>query len=190
MANVDFPSGLSPVRNRNGNAPGITVMDCVTTVLYEGALAFMSTTGLVGLNLSSVLSAVQAKKIVGVFANSKAAGAVGADGSISKIRVYSDPDQEYIGQFDDATAGAITSSIGRIFPVVGVAAGNSTTLRSIMELDASAGGVVSVVTSVNCSLLQVLAVSKEIGNDLNSANARVICKLVPQAHMHRNGLAI
>lgn len=191
MANVDFPSGLQALRNRNGSMPEIMVMDCVTTVIYEGALAFASSTGLVRMCVSSVMSSTLAKKIVGVFANSKAAGAVGADGNIAKIRVYIDPEQEYLCQFDDGSATSLTSSINRIFSIVGVNTGNSTTLRSITEIDASTGAVTGLLlTNVNSQILQVMAFEKGINNDYLGSNARVVVKLIPKAHIHRNNSGV
>ena len=190
MANLDFPSGLRVVRNNNGSEPEMRVMDCVSTVIYEGALAFQSATGLVRMCVSSALSSALAKKIVGVFADAKAAGAEGAEGSISKARVYVDPNQLFSCQFDDASVTGISGAINLIFPVVAVNSGNTTTLRSIIELDASLGVTAAMASASNAEILQILQYEKVIGQDTTLANARVIVRLVPKAHINTNNSGV
>lgn len=190
MANLDFPSGFRVVRNNNGSEPAVRVMDSVSTVIYEGALAFQSATGLVRMCTSSVISSALAKKIVGVFADSKAAGAAGAEGSISKMRVYVDPAQEYSIQLDDASVTGVSGTINRIFPVLAANTGNTTTLRSISELDASAGATAAMASASAAEIVQVLAYEKVIGQDVTLANPRVIVRLVPKAHINNNNTGV
>lgn len=191
MANVDAPSGLRALMNVNGSAPRVRVMDCVTTVIYQGALAFLSSTGLVGMCSSSVITSVLKRDIIGVFADAKAAGAQCAEGSKSKIRVYIDPEQLYVIQTDDNTVSALTDAIGRNFTPLAVNSGNSTTLQSICEADGDSGAA-SAASSAAQTLLCV-GVQKGPGIDaLPSATSwtKLIVKIVPSAHVLVNNLGV
>lgn len=191
MANTDWPSGLQPVRNRNGSHPEIVVMDCVSTVLYEGALAFMSSSGLVGMCSSSVISSTLAKDIVGVFAEAKPASTVGAEGSKSKVRVYIDPEQLYEIQFDDNSVTGVNGIINRVFPILTPAAGNALN-RSTSELDGSAGAAAACASATAAEIFQPIAIVKgpRNGSDASASWTRVVGKLVPKAHIHRNNLGV
>lgn len=188
MANVDFPSGFKALRNRNGSFPEIMVMDCVTTVLYDGALAFLSNTGLVQLMTSSVVSSTLAKRIAGVFANGKAAGAVGAEGSKSKIRVYTDPDQLYSIQTSTNALDTITEVIGVNVAVWNANGGNSTNVRSITELNGAEVSSVACGSATNAEICQILQVEKGIGNSLAASTSwtRFVVRLNGPAHLQRS----
>jgi hypothetical protein len=191
MANIDFPSGLRPLINRNGSNPEVRVMNCVATVIYEGALAFLSSTGLVGMCSSSVITSVLKRDIVGVFAEGRAAGADGAEGVTNLIRVYTDPEQLYVIQTDDDTVSAVTDAIGRNFTPLAVNSGNSTTLRSICEIDGNTGAV-SAPRAV-AQTLQCVGVQKGPEIDalpLSSSWTKLIVKIVPSAHIYRNNLGV
>ena len=192
MANLDFASGLSAVKNRNGSSPEISILDCVTTVLYEGALAFLSNTGLVGMAPASTITSAQAKDIIGVFAQGKAAGAVSCEGSISKVQVYTDPEQLYVIQSDDNTTASLTSTIGRVFPIVATQAGtgNATHVRSLAELDGSAGAAFSMDSGTNAEILQCIKIHKVIGDTAAGSWRKLVVKIVPKSHIHRNDLGV
>ncbi len=192
MANQDFPSGLSAVKNRNGSAPEVSILDCVTTVLYEGALAFLSNTGLVGMAPATTITSAHAKDIIGVFAQGKAAGAVSCEGSISKVMVYTDPEQLYVIQSDDDTTASLTSTIGRVFPIVATQAstGNGTHVRSIAELDGSAGAAFAMDNGTNAEILHVIKIHKVIGESASGSWRKLVVKLAPKAHIHRNNLGV
>jgi len=172
LANRDFPSGLRPLRNQNGSAPMVESLPCVTTVLYEGALLFLSggAVGKVQMYTSSVLITTGlGLQVIGVAAEPKAAGA-----SKTTVLVYTDPQQLYEIQSDDATVDSNSDALGLNFAVVAPNAGNATTGRSISELDGNSAGVVAS-TSV-CRILHVINRKKEIG-DAYGANVKLVVKL-------------
>ena len=166
MANIDFPSGLRPIRNNNGDFPVAATMDSVSTVLYKGQLAILSTTGIVGGPGTSIITSTIAKKCIGVFAEHKAAGAAGPDGNVAKALVYRDPDQLYVIQADDSSTSNLTTTIGRNFQLIGMNAGDSLG-NSTGELDASTG--TSITTSSVASMVKVVAVQKNIDNTLGAS---------------------
>jgi len=192
MANQDFPSGLMAVKNRNGSASEISILDCVTTVLYEGALAFISSTGLVGMCSATTITSTLARDIIGVFAQGKAAGAVSCEGSISKVMVYTDPEQLYVIQSDDDTTASLTSTIGKVFPVVAATAntGNATFLRSNCELDGSHGAAAACLVTTNAEILHCIKIHKVIGDTAAGSWRKLVVKLAPKAHIHRNNLGV
>ena len=191
MANVDFPSGLRPIRNQGGSSPQVIAMDSVSTVIYEGALAILSSDGTVSMNGADTVSSTDAVDIVGVFVQSKAASADGADGSRSKVLVNIDPEQLYVIQSDDDTLVSAANFVGRNFAVVEAASGNTTTLRSICELDGSSGASAANTYTTSAEILQVISEysGKRIDGDLTS-NGQFIVKIVPATHIHRNNLGV
>lgn len=190
MAQLDFPSGLRALRNVNGSAPRVQVMDCVTTVLYDGALALLSSTGLVSMPTASTMTSALAKKIVGVFAQGKAAGAASCEGSKSKVLVYTDPQQLYEIQSDDATVSTLAKSIGGVFPLVATSAnaGNTTTLRSTSEIDGSAVAATVFSNTTNTEFLQCIAIKKVIDDVANASWRKLVVKISPKAHIYEAGL--
>jgi len=192
MANIDFPSGLQAVKNRNGSSSEISILDCVTTVLYAGALAFISSSGLVGMCSATTISSTLAKDIIGVFAEGKAAGAVSCEGSISKVQVYTDPEQLYMIQADTNDVSGLTDTIGRVFPIVAASAntGNATHVRSNSELDASAGASAAFVNTTNAEILHCVKIHKVIGETSAASWRKLVVKLAPVAHIHRNNLGV
>lgn len=184
MANIDFPSGLRAIKNPNGDAPRVQLMDCVSTVLYKGALALLSSTGLVSLMTSSVISSAMAKRIIGVFVDHKAAGAHSTDGGASKALVYTDPNQLYVIQSDDATLAAITDYVGRNFSLTGMMAGDSLG-NSIGEISGASGS--SATTSSVARVVKVISEysGRALDGDL-TANGRFIVQINPKFHLLAN----
>jgi hypothetical protein len=186
MAQADFPRGLQALRNVNGSAPTVQALDCVTTVLYEGALAFMSSTGLVRMCTSSVMSSALAKTIVGVFAQGKAAGAASAEGSLSKVLVYTDPNQLYEIQTDDASVSTVAGSIGAVFPMVSGQAntGNATHVRSNMEIDGSGAAAAPMDNTTNAEIFQCVAIKKAIDDAAASSWRKLVVRITPRANVY------
>lgn len=185
MPNIDFPSGLRAIRNPNGDYPVAVPMDSVSTVLYKGEPAILSSTGLVGMAGTSIITSAIAKRCIGVFAEYKAAGAAGPDGNIRKALVYADPDQLYVIQSDDSTTSNLTTTIGRNFAVTGANTGDSLG-NSIVELDGSTGS--SATTSSIACLVKVLAVQKNIDNTLAASTSWTdfIVRINPKFHLAVN----
>lgn len=184
MANIDFPSGLRVIANPNGDAPRVQLMDCVSTVLYKGALALLSSTGLVSLMTSSVITSTLAKRIIGVFVEHKAAGAHSTDGGVSKTLVYTDPNQLYVIQSDDATLASPTNYVGRNFPLIGMSTG-STLGDSAGEIDGDAGSS-ATTSSVACVVKVIREYSgRALDGDL-TANGKFIVQINPKFHLLAN----
>jgi hypothetical protein len=158
-------------------------MDCVTTIIYDNAPLFMSSTGLVGLASSSVLTSTLGKQFVGVAAGGKLAGA-----GRNKINVYTDPEQLYRIQSDDDTLGSATSYVHRNFGLLTPDAGNSTTVRSIAELDGSSGTSVTTI-STQARILKVVSANTPIDGDLTSWGKFVV-KINPKFHIAVNNSGV
>lgn len=91
-----------------------------------------------------------------------------ASGAGVTVMVWDDPDQEFIGQSDDATIAAQTD-LGLNYSIT-VAAGNATYKRSGMEIDGSTG---ATTATLECKVLRLLpAVDNAFG-----ANCKVIFKI-------------
>lgn len=140
MANIDWPSGLRPVSNGvGGTAPQMRPYPKLAGIIYEGDILYNGEGGLVVYNGTTD---AQADNLVGV-----AAHYVGTAANTGEaVFVYDDPNQEYIAQGDDASVSTLANAnaaLLRHVPIV-YATGNTTTLQSKVELDAS--GITSVWT--------------------------------------------
>ncbi len=149
MANQDIVDGFKPygecLRVRPYTAAG---------VIYPGDAVKLESGGRV-----EVAAATNA--LVGVAMNyASAAG--------QEVLVADHPDQEFVGQSDDATIDALTD-MGLNYSIV-VAAGNTTYRRSGMEIDGNTG-----VSDSNIEL-KVLRLLPQVGNALG-ANCKCIFKI-------------
>lgn len=178
MANPDFRSGLSPLRNVNGSFPAVREMTCTTPVIYEGAPLLLSSDGTVAMATTSILTSTLAKRIVGVAQNGKLAGA-----GRTSVNVYVDPDQLWVIQSDDNSLNSIADFIGANFQVLNNNAGDSGTLRSQMEIDGSSAS--STTASSVAALLQVVDSHIPIDGDLTS-NGKFVVRINPKFHLAAN----
>jgi hypothetical protein len=108
-------------------------------IIYEGDMLYAGEGGLVVYNGTTD---AQADNLVGVAAHYVGTAANTGDA----VFVYDDPDQEYLCQADDhslTTVANVNAALLRHAPVV-YATGNTTTLQSKVEIDAS--GITSVWT--------------------------------------------
>lgn len=132
MANKDFPGGMVPVRNEHGTVPKLepfTVADSTEIFMYQ-PLAVNGD----GLVIPLTHHLAEDGKCIGV--SSQYLSATATD---REIMVYSDPEQEYEMQSDDATLTGKGATIGRLFRINNIGSGNSTTGQSTAEIDGSSG---------------------------------------------------
>ncbi len=185
MANRDNPMGLRALRNPNGSHPPVRQYEAVTSVIYEGEVVLLSSTGLATPTTANLASTV--RNILGVAAAYKAlASTAGA----KKVQVYVDPDQLYVAQSDDASLDSRTDYIGRNFKLTADASGNTTTLQSIAEIDGSSGSSASFVgTSADAAQpVQIVELFKQLGNAVGttgtaSSNADFVVRILPRYHL-------
>lgn len=177
MANVDWPSGLRPVSNgKGGTAPQMRPYPKVAGIIYEGDILYADEGGL---KVYNGTTDAQADNLVGVAAHYCATAADTGDA----VFVYDDPDQEYICQCDDASISNTTNlvdSLLRHAPVV-YATGNTTTLQSKLEIDAS--GITSVWT-LDTPLLVVRKWNAE--DNALGANLKLVVKIDNKNHIVTN----
>lgn len=137
MANLDQPRGLSPYTG-NGVTPTLKKYpNSTTTDTFRGDVVAINASG----RVHRIATTTGSAAIIGV-----AATAVDASDSASaqSVWVYNDPDQQFLIQ-DDGTGVTTTTAraaVGSTFPLI-IGAGNTTTGRSIFEMDGSATGVTS-----------------------------------------------
>lgn len=140
MANTDAPRGLRPISGPGGGSPLLIVRPAgTTTSIFRGDVVALATNG----RVHRVATTTGSARIVGVAANFVlATSGVGAT-TAQDCWIYADPDQLFEIQDDGASATPAESSIGATYPLV-IGAGNSTTGKSIFELDISAPGTTSL----------------------------------------------
>lgn len=187
--NRDTPMGLRALRNRNGDNPPVRQYDAATSVIFEGQVVLLSSTGLAGGSSASLASTV--RNILGVASAPKALTTTAqiAAGA-SKVQVYVDPDQLYVAQSDDATLVSRTDYVGRNFKLVADASGNTTTVQSIAEIDGNTGSSVSFVgTGADAAQpVQIVELFKQIGNATavgatGQSWADFVVRILPRYHM-------
>ncbi len=194
MANRDAPMGMRALRNRNGSHPPVRQYDAVTSVIAEGELVLLSTTGL-AYPIGAGYLASAADNILGVAAAVKSLKtATQVSAGQSKVQVYVDPDQLYVLQSDDATLATITNYVGRNFALTNADNFNSTTGQSIAELDGSTGSVSAAVGS-DARPIQVVELHKAIGNAANVSGTGIswadfVVRITPRYHFFAGSLGV
>jgi len=178
MANRDTPMGLRALRNRNGDFPPVKQYAASSSAIFEGEVVLLSTNGLAIPSSASLASTV--RNILGVAAAHKP-GTAGL-----KVQVYTDPNQLYVAQSDDATLVSITDYIGRNFKLVADASGNATTLQSIAEIDGNTGTSVSFVgTGADAAQpVQIVELFKQVGNSDGAVSwGDFVVRILPRYHL-------
>ena len=174
-ANKDAPAGFRPVTGGvAGTTPQMneyTVASSVT--IYQGEPVCL-VSGVVNL-----LNGTTYQKLLGV-----AAHPIKAVDTIRTLRVYDDPNQEFIAQFDSVGA-LITTDVGlrRInFSIINVDSGNSTTLQSIAEINSDPAYVTN-----NATILCVVIgkkFSSRIDNDQTISRGEAIIEFNSNNHVY------
>ena len=175
--------GLRALRDPNGSHMPVRQYAAGTSVIYEGQVVLINTTG-VAVGVGSAALASTVRNIIGVAAAYKAlATTVGA----KNVQVYHDPNQRYVAQADDASLDSRTDYIARNFQMILPAGGNTTTLQSIAEIDASTGTSASFV-GATARPLQIVDLYKQVGNvavtgGTASSNADFVVRILPRYHL-------
>ena len=184
MANKDTPNGLKPVRYLNG-APYYGAhnvyhkLAATNEAMFIGDIVQLSgTAGLAGVRVGGipvegmpgvVLGAVSTDVlgvIVGFYPNPDALGTNHSPALTAAIvMVADDPYLVFEIQEDSVGTNLAAVDVGRHVDTIAVAAGDTTTGTSILELDSS---VTSVTTT---AMLQLLRLAPIVGNEIGT-NAR------------------
>lgn len=168
MANPDTPNGFYPLVGIGGSQTGKTREYPVawTTAIGQGSLVV-----LVSGQVQRYSAASQA--IIGV-----AAHFVSSTGAGRTCHVYNDPDQLFVGQTDGNNQTTLAGFVGNNFAVTGIPLLNGTTGQSKQEIDSSANGAANTTNTLQC-----VDVYGRIDQEIDTANTRLIVKIVPQNHL-------
>lgn len=162
MANVDAPRGLRAIRGAHNSAPRLETFGVTAAIeIGEGQIVCLAATGLV---VSYTDALALAGGIIGVAAHYVAAAAVDRE-----LQIYTDPDQVYEIQADDATITNVAAFRGAFFDVVNPASVNTTLQTSITELDgdsaaANVGTATGALTPLRCE-----GIARGIQNELSTS---------------------
>jgi len=163
MANIDNPSGFMPYSSPHGGSGQPTV----TEHLLLAANAVIGVGDLVSVQAGGVDKLTGNGAALGIAAEAKAASS-----SDSTIKVWSDPQQLFVGQTDDGTGTATAASaIGlNIDPVDGSASNG----RSIQELDEDTAADTATL------VFKIIALSDEYQGGVKNAHGefnRLVVKI-------------
>ena len=158
MANPDTPFGLTPYGKLISKR--LFKATTTTTTIMVGDLVTLATTGLA----RRCVTTTGADNVLGVALTS-----VKANLATQDLWVADDPDQLFMIQDDGASGTPARTNIGNTAPLI-LGAGNTTTGRSIMELDISAAATGTADPMKIVSF--VIGPRYSIGK-----NARIIVKL-------------
>jgi hypothetical protein len=172
MANIDAPLGFCPVRNEHGTVPYVESFQVSSGVeIFQHSPVALDGNGEVVAYTDTLALGGQ---LIGV-----AAHYVSSTQTDREILVYTDVNQEYELQADDATITSKGDSIGRLFRITNAAAGSSTTLQSTAEIDASSGASVTGTTAGTVTPIRIERESEQINNEKNVEFSRYIVRFLP-----------
>jgi hypothetical protein len=176
MSNLDAPLGVRAVENGvAGVVPRLRTYEVEdSTAVYEGDLVAINSTGEV---TSYSTTDAAAGDLLGV-----AAHPVTASQDDRELQVYDDPAQIYEVQADDNSLTVTADYLFKFFKPVATT-GNTTTLQSKHELDASTGTATQGTAATNIAPVQVIGLSKAINNDEGVSFTRYLVKIVGPAHI-------
>lgn len=190
MANMDAPFGLQPKDQ-----------SCIPTRYWAASDAGPFYQGGVVQSDAGVIAAATASstKVLGVVAYHVPAAkptesspdydeASVAGASLRKaVYIYDDPNEIFKIQSDGSIAGA-DAYIGANFTCVNASTGNTTTLQSTAELDASSANYIEDRTATGLRMLRCVGVADIIGRrDYNLNNPVVEVKFNQEYHVHTKG---
>lgn len=176
MANLDAPNGLRAVENGvAGIVPRLRKYTVkASTAVYEGDIVALNGTGQV---IGYTTTDAAAGDLIGV-----AAHPVTAAQSDRELLVYDDPAQVFEAQADDGSLTVTSDYLFQLFKPVSTT-GNTTTLQSKHEIDASTGTGASGAAATNVAPLQIIGVSEAINNDEAVSFTRYLVQIIPDAHL-------
>lgn len=180
MANLDAPMGYRPIENGVAGITSRLRMYPVTASLavYEGDLVALNSTGTV---VAYTTTDAVAGNLIGV-----AAHHVSATATDRNLAVYDDPNQVFEAQADDGTITNAALAKFKLFKPV-IATGNTTTLQSKHEIDASATSSLFGTVATQVYPIQVLKPSGAINNTAYTTYTRYECQIHPSAHLRGTG---
>jgi hypothetical protein len=162
MANVDAPRGLRAIHGEYNAAPRLETLNVTAAIeIGEGQIVALAATGLI---VSYTDAIALAGGVIGVAAHYVAAAATDRE-----LQVYTDPNQVYSVQADDATITNVADCVGAFFDVVAPITINTTLQTSVTELDGSSATANVGTTTADLRPLQCLAVGKSIQNEIGAA---------------------
>jgi len=173
--------GLSPVSSgKAGTAPRVREYAINTTnaaLVAEGCL--LSYDGTTGVILQASVTTGRPHTL-GVAANTPATGD-------SVVKVFDDPDQEYVVPIDGTITTTVIANMPGLFTGVVSNTRNATTLRAKTRLDISAVTSAALVTQGD--LIQIIRMEDIVGQtnsgtNPTSLNAQVRVRIAPHAHIY------
>lgn len=174
MANSDAPSGLSPVRHRNGapyngaaNMYFVPASDATAIFIGDAVKSAGSADAATGVPTVAQAAAGDTIRgvVVGVIPDTQASLIYRAASTARYLLVADDPDLEFEIQ-EDAAGGALAlASVGLNADLV-VGTGSTFTGRSAMELDTS-------TVTASSAQLRILGFVQAVDNEFASANAKI-----------------
>lgn len=180
MANSDAPFGFRPVENGvAGTVPRLREYTvAASTAIYEGDLVALNASGLV---IAYTTTDAAAGDLIGVAAHHVPSGGAGPSNDLSLL-VYDDPNQIFEAQADDNSLTQVSDYLFKLVKPVKTT-GNTTTLQSKHEIDASSATAASGAAATNVAPLQIIDVSEAINNDKNVSFTRYLVQIIPDAHL-------
>jgi len=179
MANTDAPRGLQAINNPYGTVPLMEKFSVTaSTTIYEGQPVALADTGL-------IVAASHTNALTGSWIGVASHYVAGAATDRSLI-VYTDVNQEYEIQSDDASLTAITDYKGALFRFTNIAAGSGTLKHSKAEIDGSSATGVMGTAAGSVTPLRVERISAQINNELGASKSwtKFLVKIAPPV-MHR-----
>ena len=172
MANVDSPRGFWPAVGTGGSttprlreyaikpgAPSIGQGDVVVMTATGASLYVAGNTAIIG----------------------TAAAQWTSGGTLRTVRVFDDPEQQFVGQQDGAISAA-AAAVGNYFSLV-VVARNSTTLMSKFEIDTSTSATAQALHPI-----QVIAISRRVNDSAVAASwTDCVVQFNPNFHLWAKG---
>lgn len=150
MANPDIVTGFRPF----GGSQRLTPYTAGGTI-YKGDLVKADNTGRL------VVAAAGTTALYGVAANYATSG--------NEVLVWDDPDQQFVGQSDDATEPAALTAMNLNYNIV-VATASTLYRRSAMEIDGNTGATDSNLP------IKAIRLAPAVDNAYG-ANAKIVCKI-------------
>jgi hypothetical protein len=180
MANLDAPFGFRPVENGvAGTVPRLRKYTvAASTAIYEGDLIGLNASGLV---IAYTTTDAAAGDLIGVAAHHVPSGGAGPSSDLSLL-VYDDVEQIFEAQADDNSLTQLSDYLFKLVKPVSTT-GNTTTLQSKHEIDASSATATSGAAATNIAPLQIVGVSEAINNTANVSFTRYLCRILPAAHL-------
>lgn len=169
--NRNAPRGFVPIKNRGGTIPRIgTYTVAAATTVYQGNLLAINASGL-------LITGSHTLCITGQIIGAAAGYATAAQ----ECKVYDDPEQLFELQADDNTVTTVAAAVGALYRLV-LTTGNTTTLQSKHQIDASTGAAVTGSGATTVTPIRIEGLVPTIGNSITSSYSRWAVRIIPGVH--------